>query len=156
MENCHPITVSSPGKSANAFTNRYPSFLGLIILLLPKCPLCVVAYGSAITLCGSSSLITHTASHPGPGAYFAFSLGILVTGCILFSLRSARDGGFALMTSLCGMVVLGLGLFSQGTMTCYYAGALLLVFASLTHNGSVRKIIEGFRNLLLFTRKENT
>ena len=50
---CHPCGLKN--KVKGSYTRS--SYLGAILLaLLPKCPLCITAYSSAITLCGTSSI----------------------------------------------------------------------------------------------------
>jgi len=146
MKNCNSKTVSSPCKSASTFASRYSSVLGFIILILPKCSLCLVAYSSAITLCGASSLITHTTHHTDWGAYVALGMSIIITGCILFSYKSTQYSSIALLNALCGMLLLSIGIFKTEAMTCYYGGATLLVVATFVYSGLIRSFLERFKN----------
>ena len=146
MKNCNSKTVSSSCKNVHVFANRYSSVLGFIILLLPKCPLCVVAYSSAITLCGTSTLITHTTHHTDWGSYVALGMSVIIIVCILLSYRTKKNNAISLITALCGVLLICAGIFKADAMACYYIGATLLVMATFIYSGFMSRLFERLKN----------
>lgn len=108
----------------------YSTVLSFVVLLLPKCPFCVVAYTSSMAICGAPSLTEH---HTDWGAWLAIGLAVLCIGSIA---RNYRGPGTrtAIVMALSGMSLLVAGLFIPNAMSWYYAGAALL-FLSSFYNG---------------------
>jgi len=108
-----------------------PSWLGFLLVLLPKCPFCLVAYTSSMAMCGASPLISH---HTDWGAWAALSLGLIVTYSIY---RNYRGQGTkrALKVALVGLALVALGAFLPNIFGFYYVGATLLLVAAF-YNGS--------------------
>jgi hypothetical protein len=104
--------------------------LGLVVLLLPKCPFCVVAYTSSMAICGAPSLTEH---HTDWGAWLAIGLAVLCLGSIARNYRGAGTRT-AIVMAFVGICLLVTGLFIPNAMGWYYAGAALL-FLSSFYNG---------------------
>lgn len=104
--------------------------LGLLVLILPKCPFCVVAYTSSIAICGAPSVVNH---HTDWGAWVALGLATVCIGSIA---RNYRGTGTrtAIIISLLGLSLLLFGLFTPNAMPWYYTGAVLLFLGSF-YNG---------------------
>jgi len=154
MNNCHAVTVCSSCKNVNTFAKKYSSVLGFVIFILPKCPFCFVAYSSAVTLCGTSTLITHTTRHTDWGAYIALAMGITITSCIFFTNKKKQYRGMALIMALCGMLLLSIGIFKTDAMICYYIGAALLVMATFIYNRVLRATIEKIKNMFPYINNQ--
>jgi hypothetical protein len=146
MKSCHLKAVSSPCKSEQTFASRYPAVFGFIILILPKCPFCLVAYSSAITLCGTSTLITRTTHHAGGGAYIALLMGVVIASCILFTNKNKSYYSVALAMAFTGLLLLSIGIFKTDAMLFYYSGAALLVMATFIYSRVLRTQIERLKN----------
>jgi hypothetical protein len=120
-------------------SDKLPSILSFIIVFLPKCPFCFVAYSSAMTMCGGPSLITH---HSDWGAWLALGLGVIIIFCIAFNNRGTGTYR-ALLLALFGFSLVILGVNKANMMPFYYIGAILLLLAAF-YNG------RGFRWLNKF------
>jgi hypothetical protein len=134
---CH-VCQETPIKK-NASLNKLPSILSFIIVFLPKCPFCFVAYSSAMTMCGGPSLITH---HSDWGAWLAMGLGGVIIFCIAFNNRGIGTYR-ALCLALFGFFLVIFGVNKANMMLLYYIGAIFLFFAAF-YNG------RGFRWLNRF------
>ncbi|MEQ9302043.1 MAG: hypothetical protein RIF33_25915 [Cyclobacteriaceae bacterium] len=79
------------------------SFLSaVLVILIPKCHLCVMAYTSAITICGGPSMYMHSNNWM---SYIPLALGLFIVGIILWNYKGVRSvvatglaiGGFLLI-----------------------------------------------------------
>lgn len=115
---------------------KYSSILGLVVLILPKCPACIVSYTSAMTLCGSTTLTPYITHETDIKAYLALALGLLIVGSILYAFSRGRRVHLSLPTAMCGQMLLVVSLFQDQHLTYYYAGAVLLIVSTLLLGGS--------------------
>ncbi len=124
---------------------KFPSFLSFLVLILPKCPFCFVAYTSAMTMCGSSTLVSQ---HIDWAAYLSIVLSATVIYCIA---RNNRGQGTrkAIIISSFGLLFVVAGIFLTENIISYYFGSILLLLAAY-YNGSGFKIINKIFNHLLF------
>jgi hypothetical protein len=142
-------SISSQRKSCKACPiekpSSLPTYLGFIVLILPKCPFCFVAYSSAMTICGSSSLISH---HTDWGSYFAIGLSFTVLLCLGFNYRGAGTKR-AIFLAIIGLLFVILGIYNPRFMSLYYFGSILLLIATF-YNGSgfakINKLIAFLKN----------
>jgi hypothetical protein len=116
-----------------ARTASFASLVGGIgAVLVPKCPICLVAYASALTALGL-----------GPGAHFPFVellLGVLVLasfGLVVSLAVRRRDAVAALISGLgAALVFIGRLAFDAPVMTAI--GAILLVTAAVANSALCR------------------
>lgn len=150
MNNCHLASGETSNKHVPAYAKKYSSVLGFIMLLLPKCPLCIIAYSGAVAICGSSTLIAHHSSNTTDWrAYIALGISIIIAGFILFTHRARQYYTINLIMALCGLLLVCIGLtpassviLKTNTMLCYYAGAAMLAVATLIYSGIYHKLFE--------------
>lgn len=118
----------SPQKQSGTHWNA--TLLSFLVLILPKCPLCVVAYTSSMAICGAPSIIDH---QTGWGAWLAIGLALI---CLASIARNYRGTGtrVAIGIALSGIALVCTGLFLPNALACYYAGAALLLLSSF-YNG---------------------
>lgn len=65
------------------------SFLSaVLVILIPKCHLCVMAYTSAITICGGPSMYMHSNNWM---SYVPLGLGLFIVGIILWNYKGVRS-----------------------------------------------------------------
>ena len=102
----------------------------LAIAALPKCPMCLAAYGGLLTSLGSSSWLTAIWGLPLTAAALLVTLGTLA-----FSARRRRRYGPLLLAGL-GASTLLLGKFLFDAPSAVYAGASLLA-AALVWNSMI-------------------
>jgi hypothetical protein len=119
-----------------AVSRWYGSVSWLLLLVLPKCPFCVVAYTSSMAICGAPSITHH---HTDWGAWLAIGLAVICIGTIA---RNYRGSGTrtAILIAIAGLICLLAGLFLPNAMSAYYAGASLL-FLSSFYNGRGYRIV---------------
>lgn len=143
---CQAVSEKTFEKRITIFGKRYSPALGVIILLLPKCPLCVVAWSSAITLCTSTAVITNTTHHIGLGAWLALGMATIIISCILFTFKSDPNY-IALLTAISGLLLVAAGIFIENAMFSYYVGSMILVFATAIYSNLFKRVFNGLLNM---------
>ncbi len=124
-------------------------FAMLLLVLLPKCPFCFLAYSSTAMLCGRSSILTVSYTRifsSSSTVYFtAFCCGLILLS-IFLKYRDARTK-YALGLAGLGSALLLLSVTAGGGLLLYYSG-LLMVFAGIWLNGSLLFVIGRVRDQL--------
>lgn len=122
-----PGTRPTPARRVDLRSARgqWPLLPALALVLLPKCPLCLLAYCSVLGSLGASSALIATWGLPLGG-------GLLATAVVALALRARSSGcyGPLLFGSAAAVVMLG-AKFVRPTPGLLYAGAVALVAASL-------------------------
>lgn len=124
-------------------TRSFPYLTGLLIAILPKCPFCVLAYSSAITMCGSASP-AHT---PEWTSYVSIFLAALTCVFLLLNYRGTRTIVALMSVVLGGGLILWSELVS-GLIQPYYWGTFFLLMG-VWINGSFLYVFRKFLHLIL-------
>jgi hypothetical protein len=105
-----------------------------LILLLPKCPFCIVAYTSSMAVCGAPSIVHHQTDW---GAWLSIGLALI---CLFSIARNYRGPGTrtALWLAGLGLVLLCVGLFLPNAMLAYYLGGAILFLSSFYNSRGYR------------------
>ena len=103
---------------------KYSIYSGILIALIPKCPYCILAYSSAITMCSGTRIYSQT---PGWTSYLLIGLAILTLFLVIFNYRGKRTLVSAGLVAA-GSLFMLLGQFYTYQMTHYYLGTFLLLF----------------------------
>lgn len=140
MKSCHTSRQLAFRSTLHGFTKKYTSILGLLIVVLPKCPVCIVAYSSAITLCGVSTPEVKTALYSDIRIYLALGLGVIILACILLSFTARLAGYLALTAATLGLTFLIVHAFHPSFTQYYYLGAAALIMATLAQAETYRKL----------------
>ncbi len=106
-------------------------FGAAIIAILPKCPLCALAYSSAITMCSGATLYEHNTNWT---SYISLTLCMLTIGLVLWNYKGYRTI-LAVLTILAGSLFIMHTEFISGNVTNYYTGSVI-VFFGVWLNGS--------------------
>ncbi len=118
----------------------------LVLVLLPKCPFCLLAFSSTVMLCGKAGGVyglTHRSSITILiTAFFCF----LILVSILFNYRDARTK-WALLLVTIGCLLVMCSVCTGGGLFLYYSGVTLL-FLGVWLNASLLYIIRNIRNRL--------
>ena len=114
-------------KKQTATKGDYLSILsGLGLAILPKCPFCIFAYSSAITMC-SGTKIQDAGIFQNDWMYVNLGLLILTFGFIIFNYKGSKT----LISAALLMIAGGILLFTntQSYPILFYLGSFLLLFA---------------------------
>ncbi len=109
----------------------------LFLLILPKCPFCILAYSSTIALCTTTPAMK---DHSG----FAVCLVVLSGFIVMISMVVRYKG---LKTLVClflsgiGMILAIQAIANQTSMSGYYIGVFLIAFG-LWLNGSLVSLVK--------------
>jgi hypothetical protein len=119
---------------------HYPFFSSLLVALLPKCPFCVMAYTSAITVC-SAKTITPVYS-PAWTSYIPVSLAVLTLGIVVWNYKGGKTIASCLLMLTGILLIMRSELFS-GQLASYYGGCSLL-FLGVWVNGNLSYFVKLF------------
>ena len=120
----------------------------LLIIILPKCPLCVMAYSGAMTMCSGNMIYPNAGSE---SVYFLLGLSALVLLGIILNYRGRRTQ-MALVIALVGITNLILSQLYWYTEVSYYLSVLIII-TGIWYNGSLYHFIKHFEKLII---KEKT
>jgi len=114
---------------------------GFLLLLVPKCPFCFMAFSSVLVICGENG-----ASHSTRTFYSTTTLILTAIFCataflsIMLYYRPGR-GKYALLMVVPGIATLLFSVTLGGGVLVYYCGALL-VLAGLVRNSGLWSVWE--------------
>ena len=131
-------------KKSKIEKRNLPILFTIIIAILPKCPFCIIAYSSAITMCSGQKWYDHS---PTAASYISIGFAFIILLSILFNYRDHRTWIAA------GLAIIGGGLVGYaelytGELFYYNIGTGLLLIAALL-NGS---LIHFARRLFFFIK----
>lgn len=101
-----------------------PLLTGLMIAILPKCPYCILAYSSAITMCSGTKFYSHT---PSWTSYILLALAALTLIFILMNYKGKRTLAAAALVGTGSLLMLA-SQFYTFDINHYYIGTFLLLF----------------------------
>ena len=104
--------------------SAFPLLSGLFIALLPKCPWCILAYSSAITMCSGTKFYMPTNSWT---TYLPIAFAIITLLLVLTNFRGKRTYLASLLIVL-GSALLLHSTFYYGEENAYYLGTFLVLF----------------------------
>jgi uncharacterized protein YqgC (DUF456 family) len=125
--------------------HQSPWLMGFLLVILPKCPFCVLAYSSTIMLCGKDSVISTSGIHYSETTVFiTIGLCLLTLAGIAFNQRDHRTK-YAIGLALAGSMMAILSAIYGGGEYLYYTG-VLLIFTGVWLNGSLLYVIHRMRS----------
>jgi len=136
-------TCSSSKKKRKKRNNPYPFLSGLLIALLPKCPWCILAYSSAITMCSGTKFYTPTDSWT---TYLPISFAVFTLALLLYNYKGKKTILAATLVLLGSCLILD-ATFYYGDATAYYFGSLTLLFG-VWINGSFFFFVRKFKSYI--------
>ncbi len=137
----------SPGKPKIRISKKAGFLTSFLLVILPKCPLCVIAYSSTIMLCGKEESIISSQIH---SSLLATCITILLCIVILASLfLNYRDNRtkYSLMLAFAGSVMLVISTIWDIGPVLYYAGTTF-IFIGVWLNGSMIFILNKVKALI--------
>ena len=134
-------------KSKAKVSKKAGLFTGLLLVLLPKCPLCIIAYSSTIMLCGKETSIISTQTESS-----LLSTGITLFFCLIilaslsFNYRDDRTKYSLALVITGSLLLLASTIWAIGPST-YYTGTAI-IFAGVWLNGSMFYVLNKLKNIL--------
>ncbi len=116
---------------------------GLLFALIPKCPFCIVAFSSAITVCGGKGLY---ALSPTWTPFLAVGLAAF-TLAITWINNKGKQTIIASLILLTGICLIVFNEFYTQTFNTYYVGCCFLIFG-VWYNGSFLYFYRKAKHLL--------
>lgn len=127
-----PYTCPCPKEKKPKRQARPLSVLsGLLIIVLPKCPFCVLTFSSAITLCSGAKIYQHV---PGWASFISIGLAALILALLAWNYKGRRTLGAAALALLGSYFIISSEL-RTGELGEYYRGAFFLLLG-VWMNGS--------------------
>ena len=117
-------TCACPSKKKKHTKGKYSILSGILIALIPKCPYCILAYSSAITMCSGTKLYAHT---PSWTSYLLLALAVLTILFILMNYKGRRTL-IAASFAASGILLMLASQFYTFNINHYYIGTFLLLF----------------------------
>lgn len=100
-----------------------PILGGILIAILPKCPFCILAYSSAMTLCNGSKIYHHA---PGWASWISIVLAMLTLAMVLLNYRGTRTLIATALILIGSLLIIRSELYT-GDVQGYYIGATALI-----------------------------
>lgn len=138
--NCIPLKRQS---------RRHNLSLGswLLIALLPKCPLCILSFSSAITLCGGKTLFAETV---GWTSYIPIVLALILITTFFINYKGVKTL-MAIGLAICASLIILYGEYVTKTSLTYYTGVIILFFACWV-NGSFQFFINKMKRRFMLAK----
>ena len=119
-----PNSCPCPGEKKPKQKGKSLSVLsGLAILLLPKCPFCILTFSSAITLCSGAKIYQHA---PGWASFISIGLAALTLFLLAWNYKGARTLLAAGLVLAGSYFIISSELWT-GELAEYYWGAFFLL-----------------------------
>ena len=134
--NCHPTKKVNRSSSASLFST-------VVLIILPKCPICIMAYSSAITICGGPDMYLMSNNWV---SYVPLVLALFINLMFLFNWRGQRTL-YALTIAMVGFTLISLTHQLVLSPIFYDLGAVLLLM-SIWLNSSLISLLNKFRRKL--------
>ncbi len=126
---------------------------GMMLVILPKCPFCIMAYTSTAMLCGEGSLVELSKTHNSTLTIIITSLLGLITLCSIFFNKKGRKTWYAFAFALTGISMILYSVIQFGGQSLYYAG-MIFVFVGVWLNGSLMWFWKSLKDVFQLSRKD--
>lgn len=127
MQSDYLVKSSCTCSSAKKLKTKKPVFpimTSILLAIIPKCPYCILAYSSAITMCSGSKIYT---TSPNWTSYFLLALAMLTLVSVLLNYKGNRTIIATSLITLGTLLMLGCQLYTFN-ISHYYLGTFLILF----------------------------
>lgn len=139
-------STKEQGKPVSSFL---PVAGGVLLAILPKCPFCVLAYSSALSLCGSTQV-----HHPAWASWISIVFAFLTLSLVLFNYKGKRTFFAASIVSLgCALIVWAE--LNTGSLVSYYWGTSLVMIGVWLNASLMHFLRKGIQAIQKTIRKRN-
>jgi len=126
---CKGAKIKAPSKQKAGL------LMGIFLAVLPKCPLCIMAYSSTMVLC-SGQTVSFGPAHVSPlTIWITAAIGLITLVCILLNFRDKRTI-YAFWLAFTGMALVLYSVTTGLEPWLYYSG-VVVVFLGIWLNGSL-------------------
>lgn len=115
----------------------------LLVILIPKCPFCIMAFSSAITMCGGSHLYFQ---HNNWVSYLPLVLGLVILALLVLNRRGMRTL-WALSLGVLGFLAV-LGTHQLLLPSDFYPLGTILLFFAIWLNGNFLSFVHYLQSLV--------
>ena len=133
---CHPTKNINKSSSASLLST-------VLLIILPKCPFCIMAYSSAITICGGPDMYMMSNNWI---SYVPLVLALFINLMLFFNWRGQRTF-YALLIAMAGFTLISLTHQLVLSPVFYNLGAGMLLM-SIWLNSSLISLLDKFRRTL--------
>src|SRR5688572_15943979 len=144
---CKKKKIVSEGKKPFGFLTT------ILLVLLPKCPFCLMAFSSTVILCGKAGGVSELTLTSATTIFVTSFFCFLVLISILFNYRDARTK-YALLLVATGCALVMCSVCIGGGLLLYYSGVILLFFG-VWLNASLLYIIRKITSKLKISGDKN-
>jgi len=123
----------------------YGLWAGILLVILPKCPFCIMAFTGTALLCSEGAIVETTRTHNNGLTILITALLCLLTALAIGLKKRGQRTWYALGIAGMGMSALMYSVIRGGGQSLYYAG-VLLVFIAVWLNGSLLWVLKGWRS----------
>ena len=132
----------TPTKS-NKISTGSSIFSALLVVIIPKCPICIMAYTSAVTMCGGPDM---DMSENNWISYLPIMLSLIIIGLILYNNKGGRSW-VALAIALLGTLFILLT-HQMILPAAYYNAGTILLFLAIWFNSNFISFLNELKSLL--------
>ena len=144
-EDCKPC---KKGKPVSGSENKAGLLSTILLIVLPKCPFCVMAFSSTFILCGNSGGVSEQIhSYLSPITILITSiLCLIVLLSVAFNYRDSRTK-CAFILALAGSLLVLYSVCVGGGKSVYFSGAFF-IFIGVWLNASLLYVLQKLRSRL--------
>lgn len=133
--NCTDVTAASKNGGLSVLSS-------LLVIIIPKCPWCIMAYSSAITVCGGEDMYMSENN-------WVSVLPIILSAAIIFLIYRNKRGirTWVAMSLAVVSLLMIIGVHQTLIPSFNYELAAALQFFSIWLNGNLKSFIESIKSL---------
>ncbi len=126
-------------KTVSAGKKQFGLLTTILLILLPKCPFCLMAFSSTLILCGKAGAVSEMAHSSSTTIFITsfFCLSVLLS--IILNYRDVRTR-YAWLLAAAGCLLIMYSVCVGGGTPLYYSG-VMIVFIGVWLNASLLYII---------------